>query len=212
MSAPSITILYNNSNNDTANTGNASGDSNWNILDPVNDKISFVDTTVHDGDSNGSKGIFKIPESGSKEVPKQAINNYSAGVWKRVYLAGSNADDGLGGNYRYVYGVFIDGTTASAPILQAWDSTSHSSYNLQVLGSGTPANSMLRGVATTNSSPGDSWSGIPLAGDGYSNTVALDTGAVTSSKMLYWNMRLLVPSTATSFRVNPILTIYFTYS
>lgn len=212
MSAPTITILYNNSENNTPNTGGSSGDSNWKILNPVNDKISFLGSSVLDNDSNSSKDVFKIPESGSSEVPKQAVNKYSESKWKRVYLAGSNADGGLGGNYRYAYGAHIDGTTASVPILQAWDSTSHSSYNLEVLGSGTPANSMLRAVTTTNGDPGDSWAGTTLAGDSPSHSISLDTGAIGGSKMVYWNMRLLVPSTANAFKASPIMCIYFTYN
>ena len=212
MSAPNVTILWNSSQNDTVNTGGASGDSNWKVLDPLNDRIAFLGSGTSDQDSNSSKSVFTIPESGNKEVPKQFVNDYDQSVWDRVWLAGSNADDGGGGDNRYVYGAYIDGTTASTPVLQAWDTTAHATYVLEVLGSGTPANSMLRAVATTNESPGDSWSGTPLAGDGGSNTIELDTGPIGSSKMVYWNMRLLIPSSANAFSTNPVISLYLTYS
>ena len=212
MAAPSITILFNNSQNNSTNTGGASGDANWKVLNTVNDRIAFMGDGINNDDANTSKDVFLIPESGNQEPPRTFVNDYSEGKWKRVWFAGSNADQGGGGNYRYAFGAYVDGTTASVPVLQAWDSTSHDTYNFEVLGSGSPANSMLRAVATTNSSPGDSWAGTPLAGNGASYSVELDTGAIIASKMLYWNMRLLVPSTANPFSTGAVLSIYFTYS
>lgn len=211
MAAPVITILYNNSQNHVANNGGSAGDSNWKEIDPINDKITFLSTETDDGDDNSVKNVFKIPEKGAAEIPRQCVNSYRDSSWKRVYLAGSNADDGGGGNYRYVYGAYIDGTTNSVPILQAWDSIDLDSYDLDVLGNGTPDNSMLRAIATTNNAPGNLWLGTPLAGDGASNSIALDSGPITHSKMVYWNMRLVVPSTATPFAETPIICIYVTY-
>ncbi len=212
MGAPNITFLYNNSQNDAPNAGGASGDSNWKIFSPLNDRFSFLSEETNNGDPNTSKGVFIIPESGSKEVPRQFVNNYGESRWDRVWLGGSNADEGGGGNYRYVYGAYFDGTSSSVPVLQSWDSTSHETFDLEVLGSGAPQNSMIRAVVTTNGVPGDSWAGTPLAGGGGANTVALDTGAIVTSKMLYWNMRLLVPSTANPFAVNSVLCVYLTYA
>ena len=212
MPAPDITFLYNHSQNNVPNTGGAEGDSNWKIFDPLNNKISFLGTGTKDGDSNSSKDIFIIPENGNKEIPRQFVDNYSESRWDRVWLAGSDADEGGGGNYRYAYGAYIDGTSGSLPVLQNWDSTAHNSFSSEVLGSGTPGNSMIRGVVTTNSAPGASWAGTPLAGEGGANTIELDTGPIVNSKMVYWNMRLLVPSTANPFSASPIMSIYITYA
>jgi len=71
---------------------------------------------------------------------------------------------------------------------------------------------MVRGVVTTNSAPGASWAGTPLAGEGGANTLELDTGPIVDSKMVYWNMRLLVPNTANPFTLSPVLSIYVTYA
>ncbi len=211
MTAPRITILYNNSQNHAQNNGNAAGDSNWKPLDPLNDKISFLSSSMENGDSIATKDPFKIPESISSEIPKHFVRNYEQSKWKRIYLAGSNKDGGLGGNYRYAYGAYIDGTSNTAPILQAWDSTSLSTYTLEVLGNGNPDNSMIKAVATTRLAPGDSWEGTPLAGSGVANSIALDTGPIVNPQMVYWNMRLVVPSTANSFSASPVLCIYVTY-
>ena len=212
MGAPQITFLWNSSSNNLPNTGGSEGNVNWKVFDPLNDSLAFLSDGTVDQDPNSSKDTFVIPESGSKEIPRQFINDYSESKWDRVWLAGSDADQGGGGNYRYAYGAYIDGTSSSTPILMAYDSTSHTSFNSEVLGSGTPANSMIRAVVTTNSAPGASWAGTPLAGDGGGNTIELDTGPITGSKMVYWNMRLLVPSTANPFTLNPILSIYITYA
>ena len=212
MGSPTIVFLYNHSENNIANSGGASGDSNWEIFDSINDKLAFLGSDTDDLDANTSKSVVSIPESGSQEAPRTFVDNYKESRWDRIWLAGSNADQGGGGNYRYSLGFYIDGTTSSAPVLQAWDSTSHSSYNLQVLGSGTPNNSMIRAISTTNGVPGNEWAGTPLAGDGGANTVTLTTGAVGSSQMVYFNLRLLIPSTATAFSEEPVLTLYFTFS
>ncbi len=212
MPFPTITFLYNHSQIDGPNTGGANGDVNWKTFDALNNSIAFLGEGTIDGDPNSSKDTFTIPENGNKEIPRQFVNDYSESKWDRVWLAGSDADEGGGGNYRYAYGAYIDGTSSSVSVLQNWDSTSHNSFNSEVLGSGTPANSMIRGVVTTNSAPGVSWAGTPLAGDGGANTLELDTGPITESKMVYWNMRLLVPSTANPFSASPIMSIYITYS
>ena len=212
MGAPQIVFLWNSSSNNLPNDGGAAGNVNWRVFDPLNDSLAFLGSETADQDSNSSKDTFVIPQTGSKEIPRQFVNDYSESKWDRVWLAGSDADQGGGGNYRYAYGAFIDGTTSSSVVLQCWDSTSHTSFNSEVLGSGTPANSMIRAVVTTNSAPGASWAGTPLAGDGGGNTIELDTGPITEDKMVYWNMRVLVPSTANPFTISPILSLYVTYS
>jgi len=212
MSAPTVIFLYNNSQNEVPNTGGVNGDANFVPMDSLNDKLAFLGDQTEDGDVNTSKSVFIIPESGSKEIPRQFVNNYKESRWDRVWLAGSNADQGGGGNYRYAYGFYIDGTTASVPILQAWDSTSHSTYNLEVLGSGTPDNSLIKAVSTTDAFPGDEWAGTPLAGGGGENSITLATGALNSPQMVYFNLRLLVPSNVSSFSEQPILCLYLTFS
>jgi len=157
MGAPLVYFLYNHSQNNHPNTGNEVGDSNWKNLDPINDEIVFMSEEIEDGDPISSKIPFSIPETDSQEAPRTFVKNYAEGVWDRVWLAGSNANQGGGGNYKYALGAYIDGTSQSAIVLQAWDSTSRESYNLQVLGSGAPDNSMVRAICTTYSSPGDEW-------------------------------------------------------
>jgi hypothetical protein len=211
MGVPIVYFLYNHSQENLPNTGNESGDSRWKVLNPLTDKVAFLGDSAEDGDPITSKSLFSIPESGSQEVPRALIKNYASGVWDRVWLAGSNANLGGGGNYKYAFGAYIDGTSQSAILLQAWDSASKESYNLQVLGSGNPDDSMLRAVCTTYASPGNEWAGIPIAGDDPSNVVALTTGGIVTARMIYFNLRLLIPSTATPFADEPVLCLYITF-
>jgi hypothetical protein len=205
MSCPNVVFLYNHSFNEAPNTGGESGDANWEVISTLNDQISFQGEDITDEDPLASKSIFVIPETGSLEVPKQLIAVFSEAKYKEVFLAGSE-----GG--RYAYGVYIDGETASVPILQAWDDEYHDSYDFEVLGAGTPANSMLKAICTTNEAPAEDWEGTPIAGSGEENSLALDTEALSVAKTLYWNMKLVVPSTASPCSVAPVLSIYFTYS
>ena len=214
MGTPTITFLYNNSANNTPNTGEEAGDTNWAILNPINDKLAFLGADTDNDDLTTSKSVAIIPGvgSGPREAPKIFINKYIESKWKRIWLGGSNANEGGGGNYRYAMGFYIDGTTTSAPILQAWDSTAHVNAQLEVLGSGTPANSMIRAVSTTDTTAGDQWAGTPIAGDGFANTITLNSTALGAPQMVYFNVRLLIPETATPFAEGPCLCLYLTYS
>jgi len=212
MSSPTVIFLYNHSQNNLPNTGGAAGNANWKVFDSVNNKLAFLGEETDDGDPNSSKSIFSIPESGSREAPRQFVNNYKESRWDRIWLAGSNANQGGGGNYRYAYGFFIDGTTSQAPALQVWDSTSHETYNLQVLGGGTPANSLIRAISTTVAAPGDLWAGTPMAGSGGANSILLAAAAIGAPQMVYFNLRLLVPYTVSPLSNEPVICLFLTYA
>jgi hypothetical protein len=213
MAQPNVTLLWNSGTNDTPNTGGASGDGNFKVFDPVNDKISWQSEAQSDGAPNTVKRVWVIPESGTGEIDKTFVNDYSAGIFDQVPLAGSNRGKQNGGNTRYVFCVFFDGPTLTAPELQAWDDENHNSVNNVVLGAGTPGNSMIRAVATTNAPPGSAdWLGTPLAGSGAENVIQLDTDALAGSKNLYFNVRVAVPSGTQGFTAAPVLSVYYTYS
>lgn len=213
MAQPNVTMLWNSSTNDTPNTGGSGGDSNFKVFDSQNDKISWQSEAQTDGASNTVKRIWIIPESGTGEIDKTFVDDYSAGIFDQVPLAGSNRGKQSGGNTRYVFCVHFDGPTLTPPELQAWDDANHNSINSVVLGGGTPSNSMIRAVSTTNGPPGAAdWVGTPLAGSGSSNVVQLDNEALAGSKNLYFNVRVAVPSGTQGFTASPVLSVYYTYS
>lgn len=218
MSKPNLTWLWNNTTNDGANTGNASGgaggsSSNWVVMDTVNDRLMFLDSQQLDGDSRtGAKFPAIIPAAGSIEVPKTFIDDNSAGVFDQVPLAGTTAGGQSGGDKRYVFAIYFDGATAGIPYLEAWNDNTHVLANNAFLGGGTPASSTLKAIATTNALPGSAtWAGTPLSGT--DSRIALDTGALAGAKNLYFQLRQVIGSTFTpQSNTSIVLTCRYLYS
>jgi hypothetical protein len=218
MAKPNVTWLYNSTTNDGANSGNASGgtggsSSNWVVFDLANDKIMFLDVQQTDGDSRtGSKFPVIIPQSSSIEAPKTFVDKLSLTIFDQVPLAGTTAGSQSGGNKQYVFAIYFDGPTAGIPYLEAWDDSSHATASNAFLGGGTPANSTLLAVATTNGAPGSAtWAGTALAG--LSSRISLDTAALGAGKNLYFNIKQVIPSTFTPQQNSSVvLTLRYLYS
>jgi hypothetical protein len=215
---PTLTWLVNNTANDGANTGNGAGgaggsSSNWVIIDTTNDRITFLDSQQTDGDSRtGAKYPAIIPAAGSIEVPKTFLDDYSGGIFDQISLAGTTAGGQSGGNTRYVFCIYFSGSTAGIPYLEAWNTSAHSAANDDFLGGGTPANSTLRAISTTDAAPGSAtWSGTPLSGT--DSRIALDDAALTGAQNCYYNLRQAISSTFTPQSDSAIVfTCRFLYS
>lgn len=218
MAKPNVTWLYNNTANDGANTGNASGgagdaSSNWVVIDLTNDKIMFLDSQQTDGDSNtGTKYPVIIPDSGSIEAPKTFVDDNSASIFDQVPLAGTTDGGQSGGDKRYVFAIYFDGATAGIPYLEAWNDNTHAASDNAFLGGGTAANSTLKAITTTNGLPGSAtWAGTPLAGTG--SRIELDTAALTAAKNLYYNIKQVIASTfSPQSNSSIVLTLRYLYS
>lgn len=218
MALPNTYWLFNNTVNDGANTGNASGgaggsSSNWVVIDLTNDTIMFLDDQQNDGDLNsGTKYPLIVPNSGDLEAPKTFIDDDSAGIFDQVPLAGTTDGEQSGGDTRYVFAVYFDGPTAGIPTLEAWNDNTHAAANKAFLGGGTPANSTLKVISTTNGAPGSAtWAGTPLSGT--DSRIELDTAALSAAKNLYFNIKQVVPSTFTPQQdTDIVLTLRFLYS
>ena len=218
MSKPNTVFLFNNSANDGINSGNASGgaggnSSNWVVVDLTNDSLMFLDSQQTDGDSRtGETYPVIIPASSSIEAPKTFIDDYSASVFDQVPLAGTTDGGQSGGNTRYVFAIYFDGATASTPYLEAWNTSSHAASDDPFLGSGTPASSTLKAIATTNAVPGSAtWAGTPLAGT--SSRISLDTGALSGAQNVYFNIHQDISSGFSPQEDSDIvLTLRYTYS
>lgn len=125
---------------------------------------------------------------------------------------------GMGDNKRYVFVFSFDGATASEPQLEAWDDSDHDSTDYHVLGAGTPANSMAKGVCTTNSLPGASWAGSAIAG---ANVLQLNDGngalgdvpSGQTTQELYANLKIVIPAAYATPAVEPFVwTVRHTWS
>lgn len=218
MSLPNTYWLFNNTANDGANTGNASGgagdaSSYWVVIDLANDTILFLDDQQSDGDpNNGTKYSVLIPDSGSIEAPKTFIDDYSESIFDQVPLAGTTNGEQSGGDTRYVFAIYFDGATAGIPTLEAWNDNTHAAADDDFLGGGTPANSTFLAITTTNGAPGSAtWAGTPLSGT--DSRIELDTAALSAAKNLYFNIKQVIPSTFTPQQdTDIVLTLRFVYS
>ena len=219
MTQPNTYWLYNNTGNDGANTGNASGgaggaSSNWVAMDLGNDAIAWCSDQQTDGDAlTGTRYPVVIPASGSKEAEKTFVKDASAAVFDQVPLAGTTAGGQSGGANQYVFAIYFDGETAGIPYLEAWDDDDHDTAASNFLGDGTPANSSIRGITTTNAAPGSAtWAGTPMAGA--DSRIELDTAALTAAKNLYFNMKQLITAGTHSAGSSTalVLTLRYLYS
>lgn len=222
MAKPNVTWLFNDTTNDGANSGNASGgagasSSNWVVIDLTNDKLMFLDEQQEDGDAgSGARYPLIIPDAGSIEGDKTFVYDYSntSHEYQQVPLAGTTAGEQSGGNTRYVFALYFDGATAGIPYLECWDDDTHETITDDFLGAGTEANSTIRGVATTNGAPGSAtWTGTAMAGDDSSYRLSLDTGALGGAKNLYFNIKQVIASTFTpQSNSDIVLTLRYLYS
>jgi len=218
MAKPNTYFLYNNTANDGANTGNATGgtgdaSSNWVVLDLANDALLFLDSQQTDGDSNsGAKYPVIIPDASTIEAPKTFVNDDSASIYDQVFLAGTTNGDQDGGATRYVFAIYFDGATAGIPYLEAWNDNTHAASDDDFLGGGTAADSTLCGITTTNAVPGSAtWAGTPMAGT--SDRLSLDTVALTGAQNVYFNIKQVIASTLTPQADSAIvLTLRYLYS
>ena len=117
---------------------------------------------------------------------------------------------GMGENKRFVFCFSFSNATATIPRLEAWDDSDHDSIANYCLGAGTPANSFIKAVKTTDALPGGGWGGTPIAGA--SNYINLDTAALSGAKDLYCNAKITIPGGfSTPAQETFVLTIRYTY-
>ncbi len=185
-------------------------------MDLVNDYLIWTagDATVKDlmtheptaDELNAAASI--IDDLLDVEVALCLLMDYSHDVGGAYY---THIVIGMGENKRYVFCFSFDGATATIPRLEAWDDDTHTTSAKYVLGNGTPANSFVKAVKTTDALPGASWVGTAIAGA--SNYVELDTAALTVAKDLYTNIKLVIPAAyATPSAETYVLTVRFTYA
>lgn len=203
-------ILYIN-NSTTEAEINISGTS-WVAVDPDNDTLIF---------SEGGSGVADGEDLPTEEELNRAATQLSAiaeVVVSKYFLADNNVNllkeimNAGNQNKQYAFAVDFDGATASEPQLEAWDNEDLDSYIDPSLGSGTPANSWYKAVATKSALPGADWTGTPLAGSGAGNIVLLNegNGALSVADTLYFNFKIEIPAGyVTPAAHTPVLTVTY---
>lgn len=166
--------------------------------------------TVKDGETVPSS--FDLTKAGivltgsEQIVSLYLLSDISDNELKEIHLMGNQ-------DTRYVMAFDFDGATASEPVLEAWDDDDMDSIDNTVLGGGVATSSWLRGVVTTDGSPGSDWTGSRLAGssDGHFLWLNNENGALSSADILYCNLKLIIPASAVSgIAETPILVCKYT--
>jgi hypothetical protein len=137
---------------------------------------------------------------------KYFLADDSANLLKQIHNMGA-------GNKRYVLAFDFDAATATEPVLEAWDDVSMDSVDFVCLGAGTPTDSWIAGVCTTDALPGVGWTGSKLAGDTSTHYLNLNNGngALTGAVTLYAQLKVVVPSTIVNGGAeSPILVVKYT--
>jgi hypothetical protein len=185
-------------------------------LDLINDYLIWTagDDTVKDlmthepTESELNNAATVIDDEDDVMVALCLLMDYSHDVGGAYY---THKVLGMGENKRYSFCFGFDGATATIPRLEAWDTSAHSTTDKHVLGAGTPANSFVKAIKTTDSLPGNDWVGTAIAGT--SNYVNLDSAALTVAKDLYANIKIVIPvDYATPAVENFVLTVRFTWN
>lgn len=174
--------------------------------------------TAEPTESQLNEASVIIDEDDDKLVPLCLLMDYSHNVGGSYY---THEVVGMGENKRYVFCFSFDGDTASEPQLEAWDDSNHNSTDKHVLGHGTPADSMIRAVATNLALPGEDWTGTILAGSESVRVLKLNNGNgalgdVPSGETynnLYANIKIIIPQAyATPAIESFVLTVRYTWN
>ena len=172
------------------------GGVDWIQVDTDNDGLIFSNgsDTVADGEASPGESALNgagVVLDGTEQVfPHYFLNDASVALLKEIFLMGE-------GNYRYVVACVFDASTVSEPVLQVWDDTGMSTIASTVLGAGTPTDSWIKAITTTDALPGAGWTGSPLAGssDGHFLLLNNSAGALTGSETLYFQLKCVIPAT-----------------
>lgn len=195
-------------------------------ISPTNDYLIWTagDDTVKDlmtaapTESQLNAAASVISDSADTEVALLLLYDYSHN-WGGSYY--THEVVGMNENKRYVLCFSFDGATATEPQLEAWDDSDHDSTDNHVLGAGTPADSMVKVVCTTDGAPGEDWVGTALAGDDSARVLKLNNGngalpeleSGETSQELYANIKIVVPAGYKTPAVETfVLTCRFCYS
>lgn len=158
----------------------------------------------------------EISSTAATTIPYLLLYDYDAGVGGYY----THLVKGMSENKRYVLCFSFDGDTATEPRLEAWDTSAHTTTNLHVLGNGTPANSWVKAVCTTNALPGTNWAGTAIAGSGVGRYILLNAGngaltepASGETNDLYVNIKCQIPQNyATPAAESAVICVRYSYN
>lgn len=217
MAEPTIYFLYNKNASDVAYTGVGAPDSNYNVIDINNDKAIFTGGGIEDSilttptAASGTRSPTIRPSVSSYVIPETYIE--SSVVMTHIPLVGHNAN-------RFCMCLYVNGTVSSDLYLEAWDDSTLSTTNLEVLqGSVNSSNeSYVNAIRTTDQvTPIYPWNG----GSGsYGSAYLRGTGDRTPLKgsspiadeALYYNIYIRLQTDSSTFHNQPTLVARYLYT
>jgi len=190
-----VTIAINNSNNDIAYDESGA---TWVDIVPGTDYLVFSAGSDIVDDDHTIPSQTDLMRAGvvltgvETIVDRYFLADISTNKLKEIFLMG-NVDA------QYVMAFSFDAATATEPTLELWDDTDLDTITGTTLGAGTAANSWWKGICTTTSSSGVSWTGSALAGASAGRFLYLNdgNGALSVATVLYCNLKIVIPSSAT---------------
>jgi hypothetical protein len=214
--------VYNFGSTDTAYSGTGEELDDWKLMD-VAAVSGTPDTIVFTGGgineflptptcAYGRREATIRPALGTRIIPQTYVESETDNLMYNVPLAGKNTN-------RYVFGVYVDGYTASDIFCEAWDNNNFSSTVLTTL-SGTPLYpySMLNAISTTSGSPPVGWTGATYSGTGmsaylagYDYRVRLKGQDEVQNECLYYNIYVSLPFDSEYFHNRPVLSFRYLY-
>jgi len=215
MSEPTLYFLFNKSGVDTPYTGAGAPDSNFGVINTSTDILVFTGGGISDDVlttptcASGTRSATIRPSVTSYVIPYTYVES---NIMNRCMLVGYNAN-------RYTMGVYVDGTMSSDIFLEAWDSNSFSTTNLDILqGSANSSNeSYINAIRTTSSEPPwhPGWSGSDTGAAflrGTSDRVALKNASSVTDETVYYNVYIRLEVDSPTFHAQPILGFRYTYT
>jgi len=188
-------------NCDTQDLAYGSSGVDWVDIDLDNDYIVFSNGSdvVKDGEALPSSSDLNqagiVITDSAQIIPHYFLADANANLLKEIHNAGNQKK-------QYVFAFSFDGATVSEPVLEVWDDSDMDSTNDYSLGEGTPSNSWIWGLTTTDSAPGNNWLGTSptegsrLAGssDGHFLWLNNENGSLSGAKVLYCQLKIIVPA------------------
>jgi len=226
MSEPDLYFLYNTGTSDIAYTGVGQPMGDWKVMSTISGTNLVTDKMVFTG--GGILGTLPVPTCASGTTDATIKPTLASYVIPQTYIETSTLMynvpmAGFGGTsyapFRYVFGVYVNGTMNSDLYLEAWDDNSFSTTSSEVL-QGTANNgnvSMINAIRTTNFAPpwSPEWSGNDARGEflrGVDARLPLANASSISNQAVYYNIYIRLETDCTTFHNMPILGFRYLYT
>lgn len=215
---PVITFAFNHAGSDIPWGYTGSGPTNINGYRAI---TLLTDTLVWTG--GGILGSLQTPTttSGSRDATiRPSVSSYvipqmfvEQDIMYHASLVGHNTN-------RYTMAVRVTGTATSDLYLEAWDDSSFSTTDLEILTGTTNSsnNSYINAIRTTFSEPPwgpGGWSGGDSGAAylrGTEHRVALNNTATITDSTVYYNIYIRLETDCSTFHVQPVLAFRYLYT